>query len=208
MVSITLFLNWLKRGYRIILMRMENVPFEVEFQLLDKAVITEKQQQWKRKFVSMDLMRLIRRALDKLKESGVEFWKDFRCFERSYGLTILSDDEHKHLTLFPIATAPCPANCILFHQKAGLFQVWFSLEHLIQLSEGIKYEIEFFLHKKIPTTIKFSIRSTTFGGDKKPVIRIFQEQEQEEDEPVLPVITDKKIELAMEDMEAMEAMEE
>ena len=180
----------------------ENVSFQVEFQILDNVVITEKQQLWKLKFVSMDIMRLLRKALDKLKERD-NFWNDYKCFERSYGLTILSDDEYKHLTLFPLATAPCQMNCLLFHQHTGYFRNWFSLERLIELSEGIQHEIEYFLHKKIPTTIKYPIHSRPRPRpllfDKKPVIRVFQEQEQEEF--ILPFVTKQKIELDMMDME-------
>jgi hypothetical protein len=175
---------------------MENVPFEVEFQLLDNVFITEKQQEWKRKFVSIDLMRLIRKALDKLKGYDV-FWENYKCIERVYGLTILSENERKHLSLYPLAKAPCHSNCILFHQNTGRFLDWFSLERLIQLSEHIKYEIDFFLHKKISTTIKYPI--PVLIRDKIPVIRILQEQE--EDEPVLPFITNKKIEMDMMDIE-------
>jgi hypothetical protein len=130
-----------------------------------------------------------------LKENDI-YWNEYKCFERSYGLTILSDNERKHLSLYPIAISPCHSNCILFHQKTGLFQDWFSFERLIQLSEYIKYEIEFFLHKKIHTVIKYPIRSVKTIN--KPIIRVLQEQE--DCEPVLPYVINKKIEIDMMDM--------
>jgi hypothetical protein len=172
----------------------ENISFEVEFQVLDNMVITEKQQIWKRKFVSMEFMRLIRKALDKLKERD-DYWNDYKCFERSYGLTILSNDERKHLTLYPLATAPCKPNSLLFHQQTGRFCDWFSWERLIELTEGIQYEMEYFLHKKIPTHLKYSIRRDMTNQKKEnPVIRIFQEQEPEE-EPQIPFVLHKNTEI-------------
>ena len=156
--------------------------FQVEFQILDNVVVTEKQKQWKRKFVSMDIMRLIRKALDKLRSKDM-YWKDYKCFERSYGLTILSEDERKHLSLFPLVTAPCNPNCILFHQRTGRFRDWFPLERLMELSDGIRYEIEFFLHKKIPTAIKYPVFNVNV--DRKPVMQVFQEQEPD-DLPEIP----------------------
>jgi hypothetical protein len=181
----------------------ENVSFEVEFQLLDNVMVTEKQQEWKRKFVSMDFMRLIRRALDKLSLRD-SFWNDYKCFQRVYGLTILSDDEHKHLSLYPLATAPCNENCLLFHQYTGRFQDWFTLEQLIELSEAIQQEMEYFLHKKIPTFIKYPILSNRKNAVKnirriqKPIIQILREQE-EEGEPQLPEIIGDKMEIDMDD---------
>ena len=182
-------------------MSKEEVPFEVEYQILDNLFMTEKQKAWKLKFVSMELMRLIRKALDKLKERDV-FWNDYKCLERSYGLSILSNDERKHLTLYPLSKAPCTPNCILFHQNSGRFRDWYSWERLVELTTGIQFEIEYFLHKKIPTHLKYPIRPVPTKQIKEiPVIRILQEQEQEE-EPQIPFVSDKKIELEIEEWTA------
>lgn len=179
---------------------MQEVPFEVEFQLLDSLVITEKQRVWKRKFVSMELLRLIRKALDKLKERDV-FWKDYKCFERPYGLTVLSDDEKQHLTLYPLATAPCQPNSILFHQPSGRVRLWFSWERLLQLSEGIQREIEYFLHKKIPVHLKYSMRPESSKKKETSIVQIFQEQEPEE-EPEIPFVSNERMELDIEEWSA------
>jgi len=176
----------------------EAVPFEVEFQILDSIVVVEKQQIWKRKFVSMDLMRLIRKALDKLKEKDI-FWKEYKCFERPYGLTILSNDERKHLSLYPLATAPCSPNCILFHQQTGRFQDWFSWERLLELVSVIQHEMEYFLHKKIPTHLKYPVYSDLKKYKKEStIVRIFKEQEMEK-EPEIPVVSNVKREIELEE---------
>ena len=190
---------------------MQEVPFDVEFQILDNPVITEKQQAWKRKFVSMELLRLIRKAIDKLRKKD-EFWKDFKCFERSYGMTILSDGdgavgEKIHLSLYPLSTSPCAPNSILFHPPKGRFRRCLAWERLLELAIEIQREIEYFLHKKIPVHFKYSIRSDAAEVAEvakpttTPVVRIFQEQEPEE-EPQIPFAENKRIELEIEEWTA------
>jgi hypothetical protein len=186
-------------------MIQEIAVFELEIQLLDNAVITEKQQEWKRKFVSMDLTRLIRKALDKLKIQEPDYWIHYKCIQRPYGLTITSVDERYHLTLHPLSTTPCNSNCILFHQPKGRFREWFTIDVLAVLAGAIQFEIEYFLHKKIPTTLKYPI--TSFQKNRgnlmsmslsSPITSVILQEQEEEDEPDLPNVIGK-MELDIED---------